>query len=117
MRGYDAWLTREPDWRTEEPVLLHCRSCGAFLPRDPERTEEWGDGYDCDGTVRTVAQPYGEGLAAILGVDPEDTYNLAVSDCGIDTVPHVAHWVEVIGGVTEFRTCRACGTVNEEVTC
>lgn len=115
MRGYDAWLTTDRSLDYEPPPQPKCARCGSFLPWKVERVENKEDVLRCDGTVRVHPQEYDDGLVAILGDEYRGkTYDVAVSDCGIDTTPHAPHdevqyaWSEL------HRTCKRCG--HDDVT-
>lgn len=120
FRNYDAWVTREPDY-PEEPPMLRCSSCGAYLKRAPERSEDWEDTEYCAGTCPEVVDHYTEADASILDIIGWDklgqqfttAYDAA---CGKDQ-PHEHHEFVVAGGIEEYRTCARCGHENLEVIC
>lgn len=123
MSGYDAWLTREPDW--PEPPLPgeagwpRCE-CGAWLPLNPEREEGWEETQPCDGKPEVVTSLYTKadaGLLDIIGWDFLDTSYTTEYDpiCG-QPREHPAHQYVVAAGGILFRTCKRCGKENREVT-
>lgn len=113
LSSYDAWVTREPpDY--EPPPQPHCSHCGGFLPRRPDMSVPFEQGFECSGEVRIHHEPYTEGLVAILGEEYRGkTYEIQVSDCGIDQGPHAPHREVVAAGVFETRICKRCGHRNE----
>lgn len=111
----DAWITREPDWFDDEPPALKCRQCGAFLRREPERTEHWEDAVDCDGSETLVVMEYSDSMVAILGEEFRGkTYTESVSPCGIEVGMHASHREVLMAGETRHRTCRRCGAEDKE---
>ena len=108
MRGYDAWVTRGPDY--DEPMQPRCVSCGAFLSYAPSGSEVHEDLLTCDGSVTEVDTAYDPISRDILGLPEGATYKVVVAACGFDvTGPHEPH-SEVLGGAISSRwDCRKCG--------
>ncbi len=139
LRGYDAWLTREPDWYGDEPPM-RCSSCGGYLKRQAEGTREWVMLNRCTGQAKVLTCTYdAHADAAILQIIGDEfagkTYEVAYPpECGgsepqwlihndgdIDpkkaaSYRHDAHWyVEEYGQqAVAIRTCGSCGHINEE---
>lgn len=40
MRGYDAWVTRDPYSGPDEPLVINCGRCGGFLRKNPDSIED-----------------------------------------------------------------------------
>jgi ribosomal protein S27AE len=91
-KRFDAWLTTQP----EEPDILvpgdegypRCSQCGAFLKREPDRTEPGELHEHCDG-----------------GLHPD------VTTCG-DTRGHAPHEFTAHAWEELHRTCARCGHGN-----
>ena len=138
MRGYDAWVTREPPWMDYEPPVYRC-SCGAFLKAEAEGTREWVTLSRCNGEANVYAdQRHDDRVLAIIGEEhAAETFALAFRPaCGSKTGAHeqegdgeirpedAADWkhephyyAEPYGWQQcELRTCARCGRINEHVS-
>lgn len=142
MRGYDAWVTREPPWMDYEPPVYRCSHCGSFLKAEAEGEREFMQIHMCDGKPKVIECKYGEtdadeGILAIIGEEYRGKgYRLGYAPaCGTkegshdlsydgeidpekaDEWEHEPHWYADPYGYTALalRTCGRCGHLNEEV--
>lgn len=141
MQGYDAWVTREPDYLFDKPLPLpRCSTCGEFMQEQPEGFREWVTLERCSGEPKVIECKYGdvasdEGLLRILGEEYRGkSYRVAyAAACGSmngsnhatydgEIAPDVAsewkhapHWFVAEWGYQRVavRTCSR-GHVNEE---
>lgn len=98
----------------DEPVQPRCEQCRGFLPFEPERTEPWEDGFDCNGVAEALVHPYAADVIAIIGEEYRgQTYTEFRAPCGRDD-NHPPHREIMWAGFFEYRTCRRCGHVNKE---
>lgn len=140
MRGYDAWVTREPDYGPDEPPVYRCSHCGGFLAQQPEAQRQFTTLRHCNGKAHVIdGCTHDEGVLAIIGEEyRHTTFSVAYApECGGKTAEHhqqgdegeiaVAdapsyehepHFYEEPYGspCCEIRTCKKCGHINEEVT-
>jgi len=103
MRGYDAWVTREPDYGPEPPLdpsdpdwprcEAEADACGAPLQLEPDDSTSCWYPERCDGRLH---EPFG------------------TTPCGED-VPHEAHFEVVAAWDVHRRVCRTCGRNNYQV--
>jgi hypothetical protein len=101
MSNYDRWVTREPEWRTEEPPPpAHCEVCGCFLPLRPDRTDERSITGKCPGAVHSDEYGY---------------YGRCYGSEGEITGPHEAHTWQEYDGVNLVTQCRYCRHYNTTV--
>jgi ribosomal protein L37E len=119
MRGYDAWVTREPDWASYEAPQPRCGACGGFLSPRAARSEDWEDVERCDGQRMVVADTYtslDKAILDIIGWEHLGQVRTTEYDpiCGLPE-PHAPHDYVVAGGSIEYRTCRRCGQEAREV--
>lgn len=108
MNGYDAWVTREPDY-PEPPPQPRCISCGGFLSPEPDGIKPYEESVTCDGEVLEYQMPYDAPLLDILGLPEGATYTQRVSMCGIDRAAHEPHTEIIDGGFLSRWDCRRCG--------
>jgi hypothetical protein len=99
MRGYDAWVTREPDWRLpDEPwqYLLHCSFCGCWVSMKPENMVE-----QITHTKKDVC--YGSGPQV-------EDFMMQHDECPHPSdFKHGKHEVDTYGGMTTYFRCKNCG--------
>jgi hypothetical protein len=96
--SYDAWLTTPPEPSElplpGDPFYPRCGRCGAFLTREPERTEPGEQTDPCDGELHG-------GMDLTLCGRPR----------AHDPHPFTAHtWSE------NHRACKRCGHDNTEIS-
>lgn len=116
MRGYDAWVTREPDYGPDEPALLHCSECGGFLKLTPDSSETKEDRRSCNGRPVSFECTYTEQDAAILDIIGWDflgkTYFAEYdAPCGRSKSHPMHTFVQHAWG-EDTHICKRCGHKN-----
>jgi hypothetical protein len=138
LRGYDAWVTREPPEPAEPPVY-RCCGCGGFLPEKADGEREYVTVHRCDGQPKVLTgQRHEESVLAIIGEEHrDDTFTICYPPpCGGKTVTHEPdgdrseiredevesyrhepHFFMADGYdhyAAAVRVCRRCGCSNED---
>lgn len=140
LRGYDAWVTREPPWYDDEPPVYRCCSCGGFLKSEPNGTREAVSIHRCDGQPTVVTdQHHDEAVLRILGEEHrDDTFTVCyapvcgnrtatyeeggeqgeISESEVESFRHEPHFFADRMGpyIAAIRVCVRCGASNEDPT-
>jgi hypothetical protein len=116
---YDAWVTREPDGESDEPVPHHCSQCGGFLKATPDSSENKDETRHCDGKPIEVISTYTDadaGTLDIIGWEHlgQSYTNVYDAECG-ESGEHEPHDFVVWAWVENHRRCTRCGHDNIEV--
>lgn len=112
MRGYDAWVTREPDYFDwEPPPQPKCSRCGRYVKREALWTVQGEDAVYCDGKTSTYQTTYTERDASLLDIIGwgflGETYNVEYPPpCGEER-EHEAHYEVVNSYTVVYRRCSA----------
>ena len=139
MRGYDAYITREPSWmHDDEPPVYRCSTCGCFLAQRPDAEIHYMQIRHCSGKAQVIdGCTHDDAVIRIIGEEHRhETFSVAyVPSCGGRTASHYPqgdeaeinvsdapgyehepHWFEDEHGspTVLVRTCGYCGVANEE---